>query len=83
MVNYALKTVGMPYDEKKMQEAFGVIESCYLGDGWYSDGVTLQRDYYISFAMHFYALIYAKLEPAEEQSKVYLERARLFAQDYE
>ena len=37
-----------------------LIERMYLGDGWYMDGKTTQRDYYISFAFSYYSLIYVK-----------------------
>lgn len=43
------------------------------GDGWYSDGDNEQYDYYISFAMHFYGILYAGLRQKEdsEMCKVY------------
>ncbi|GAA3413106.1 DUF2264 domain-containing protein [Streptosporangium vulgare] len=37
------------------------LESFALGGGWYGDGPTAQRDYYVPFAMHFYGLVYAAL----------------------
>ena len=60
------------------------IEDFYLGDGWYSDGKTAQRDYYISFAMHFYSLIYAGVMKKEdpERAAVYIQRGEMFAQDF-
>ncbi len=40
-------------------EELALIDSMYIGDGWYVDGKTTQRDYYIPFAFHYYGLIYA------------------------
>ncbi len=84
LVNLGLKNVGEGYNSEKVEESLAIIEDCYLGDGWYSDGKTKQRDYYIPFAMHFYGLIYAKImrEEDRERSKRYIERAKLFAEDY-
>lgn len=84
IVNLGLKSVGESYDSVLMEQALEKIESCYLSDGWYSDGPGLQRDYYIAFAMHFYGLIYAKLMEQEDpkRSKRLKERAHLFAQSF-
>ena len=84
IVNLGLKKVGEPYDRKLMEEALEKIEACYLSDGWYSDGSSLQRDYYIAFAMHFYSLIYAKLMEKEdpERSVRLKERGRIFARSF-
>ena len=71
IVNLGLKKVGEPYDRKLMEEALEKIEACYLSDGWYSDGSSLQRDYYIAFAMHFYSLILHKLVDCLEKCLIY------------
>lgn len=84
IVNLGLKKVGAPYDQKIMEAALEKIEDCYLSDGWYSDGPSLQRDYYIAFAMHFYGLIYAKLMDEEdpERSARFKERGKVFARSF-
>ncbi|MWC27884.1 DUF2264 domain-containing protein [Paenibacillus sp. MMS18-CY102] len=84
LVNLGLKKVGAPYGEAAMNQALAFIDECYLGDGWYADGKTEQRDYYIAFAMHYYALVYAGVMAGEdpERCKRFKERARLFAQDF-
>lgn len=84
IVNIGLKKVGARYNEEAMNESLEIIEGCYLGEGWYSDGKSNQRDYYIPFAMHFYGLIYAKTmkEIDPERSKRFTERATLFAKDF-
>ncbi len=84
LVNCALRHVGVEYDKEQLEKDLNRIEDFYLGDGWYSDGVTKQRDYYIGFAMHFYSLIYTKLMEKEdaERSAKYRERARCYARDF-
>lgn len=42
-----------------LEEYLEGLETFYLGEGWYRDGDSGQKDYYISFAIHFYSLIYA------------------------
>lgn len=84
LVNCGLRRVGARYSAEQIERDLDRIDEFYLGDGWYSDGPTAQRDYYIAFAMHFYSLLYAvfceKADP--ERSRRYKERAALFARDY-
>lgn len=84
LVNLGLKHVGAEYSQEAINNALKIIEECYLGDGWYSDGKTEQRDYYISFAMHFYSLIYVKVmrEEDAERSRKFEKRAKRFAEDF-
>lgn len=84
LVNCGLRRVGAKYSEEWLCKDLAHIDDFYLGEGWYSDGATAQRDYYIPFAMHFYSLIYAAL--CQQQDPVrcerYRKRAELFAQDF-
>lgn len=84
MVNIGLQKVGARFSQEGIEKAMAIIESCYLGEGWYSDGKSIQRDYYIAFAMHYYGLIYAKemavLDPI--RSTLFKERAATFAKDF-
>ncbi len=82
LVNVAMKKVGKPYSLKRMEECLEKIESFYIGNGWYADGHIDQRDYYISFAIHFYSLIYALYAGDEARAKVYRERASEFAKTF-
>ena len=86
LVNVAMRKRDYPYDEKQLKADLQKMESYYLGDGWYRDGVSAQKDYYISFAMHYYGLLYAaamKDEPEEaERCQRFLSRAELFARDF-
>lgn len=83
LINIGLRKVEARYSEEAIDNSIAIIESCYLGDGWYTDGKTKQRDYYIAFAIHFYFLIYAKemKEVDPERSQLFIDRATLFAQD--
>ncbi len=84
LVNLGLKAVGQKFSQEKIDEAVSKYHSYYIGNGWYSDGKSLQMDYYISFAMHFYTLIYAKLCEKTDpiNSKLFKERAEIFAKDF-
>ncbi len=84
LVNLGLAHVGAKHDEAAMHAALDRLEQFYLGDGWYSDGPTAQRDYYIAFAMHYYGLLYATLAGQRDPQRAerFRERAAAFAQDF-
>jgi hypothetical protein len=84
IVNVGLKKAGAPYDAEKLNEALTRIDTFYLSDGWYSDGIGAHSDYYVAFALHFYGLIYAALMRKEDpaRSAVFLERATKFASHF-
>ncbi|GAA1672892.1 DUF2264 domain-containing protein [Nonomuraea maheshkhaliensis] len=83
LVNLGLARVGADHDPAATREALDRLESFSLGDhGWYSDGPTRQRDYYVPFAMHFYGLIYAALADSSERAERFRDRAALFARDF-
>jgi hypothetical protein len=82
LVNLGLARVGAEHDPAATHKALDRLEEFYLGDGWYSDGPTTQRDYYIPFAMHFYGLIYARLADDPARAARFADRAALFARDF-
>ncbi len=84
LVNIALKKLGCRYDEDKLKRYLDGVDSFYLGDGWYQDGDSGQKDYYISFAIHFYSLFYVRVmnEEDHERCEIYKERAMLFAKEF-
>lgn len=84
MVNVGLKKVGEEYDREMMEKYLDGLETFYLGDGWYCDGDSGQKDYYISFAIHYYSLIYADQMKDEDDSRCrrYRERAMTFAKQF-
>ncbi|MGL4697895.1 DUF2264 domain-containing protein [Enterococcus larvae] len=77
--NYEMDTL------EQIEKDFAKIETFYLGNGWYYDGVNVQIDYYISFAIHYYSLIYAVLFEEEDprRSSLLKERASEFAQTFQ
>ncbi|MEA4830885.1 MAG: DUF2264 domain-containing protein, partial [Enterococcus thailandicus] len=59
-------------------------EEFYQKNGWYCDGEETQFDYYISFAIHYYSLVYARFMAEEDPERVAVikERATFFAQTF-
>lgn len=84
ITNVALKKCGMPYSEERINYGKDRYESFYLGNGWYSDGVRPQKDYYTSFGIHFYCLLYAMYMEHDdpETCRRYKERAKVFAETF-
>ncbi len=84
LVNLALKKMGRKYDDKKLEHYLNGADTFYLGDGWYRDGDSGQKDYYVSFAIHFYNLFYASVMEREDpkRCRIYKERAEIFAKQF-
>lgn len=84
MVNIGLKNVGMPYSDDMIEWGVTKLDEWYLGDGWFKDGVSNNKDYYIGFAIHFYSLVYAKyIEKAyPDRSKRMKAKAAEYARDF-
>jgi len=82
LVDLGLEECGVDFDRSLTEQYLEELDGFYLGDGWYRDGNIRRVDHYIPFAMHFYALIYAKLKRGDEaRVQRYKERAELFARD--
>lgn len=82
LVNLGLARVGADHSPAATRAALDRLDGFYLGDGWYADGPTAQRDYYVAFAMHFYGLVYAGLAPDTPHAARFRERAARFARDF-
>lgn len=84
LVNASLKRLGVKHDPAAIEDCLTRLEEFYLQDGWYSDGVTDRRDYYVSFSIHFALLIYSHFMETEDPVRVamYRERAAAFANDF-
>jgi len=84
MVQLGFKRAGLPWQPDAIAQRFAMMDTYYLGDGWYSDGPGRPKDYYISMAFHFYGLIYATLNGEEDAARAATirKRARLFAGDF-
>ena len=84
LTNLALKSVGRPYSQERLDSGLGLIEEFYHGGGWYHDGAAGEMDYYNPFVMVSYSLLYAMLLDREEPERCarFRRRAREFARDY-
>lgn len=84
LVNLALKSCGLPYDKERLEDYLDYIEGCYEGNGWYVDGQNGEKDYYVSFAFHYYGLLYAKFMKNEdgERCAEYRRRATVFGEEF-
>lgn len=67
-----------------MEAELRFIDTMYVGKGWYIDGKSSQKDYYVPFAFHYYGLIFAKLmkDDFPEWSEKFIYRAKEFTKDY-
>lgn len=81
LVNIALKSVNKIYSKKRLNECLEKIETFYVDKGWYFDGRTANRDYYVAFALHFYGLIYSMFVD-DEYAKRYRQRAMEYAKSF-
>ncbi|WP_405580129.1 DUF2264 domain-containing protein [Streptomyces sp. NBC_01190] len=81
MISLGLDRVGYAHDTDARHARLDRLESYALTDGWYADGATEQRDYYIPWAMHFYGLIYAALAGERDPARAerFRQRAAAFA----
>lgn len=84
LVNVALRARGCAWDAQKLAAALEEWDSFYLGDGWYQDGDSGQKDYYVSFALHYYGLLYARFcgESDPPRAETFRSRAARFARDF-
>ncbi len=84
IVNIALKSINQEYNKEILQQSLEVIETFYIDNGWYSDGICDRIDYYIPMGFHYYSLIYAKVMEKDDpkRSKLFKDRAAMFAKDF-
>lgn len=84
LVNLALKSVAMPYSPELLEDGLCKIDSYYSGDGWSTDGASVQKDYYIPWAIQYYGLLYSKFaaDTDPQRATLYRQRAELFAQQF-
>lgn len=84
LVNVALASFGIDHREQ-IDCDLAEVETFYLGNGWYCDGKPYRMDYYVSFAIHYYSLIYAVLfaEEDPERARLFKERAAQFSETFQ
>ena len=80
LVNIGFMKAGRPADEKRLKEDLDLMESHYVGDGWYFDYPT-KRDYYTLWGFHYYSLVYAAAmrDTDPDRCRRFEDRARLIA----
>ncbi len=93
IVEAFLRSVGGPWSAEDLERNEAAVEGWYLGDGWYTDGLSgvdtaRNFDWYAGWAMHVYPLWYGRISGAgvdgrhRERLRRYLDGARhLFAPD--
>lgn len=80
LVDLGLEQCGIDFDRQLTTDYLDELDGFYLSDGWYRDGIVRRVDHYIPFAMHFYGLLYARLNKGDDaRAERLVERARLFA----
>lgn len=84
MIDLGLEKVGVTFDKSFTNAYLEDLDTMYIDEGWYGDGRNASIDYYNPFALHFYGMIYAFVmrEKDPERSKIYKDRALLFAKQY-
>jgi hypothetical protein len=92
IVEAFLRSVGGPWSAEDLERNEAAIETWYLADGWYTDGLSgvdtaRNFDWYAGWAMHVYPLWYGRItgtldEGHRERLRRYLDGARhLYAPD--
>ncbi|OLP60611.1 hypothetical protein BJF93_20020 [Xaviernesmea oryzae] len=80
LVDLGLERCGIEVDRDGTHAYLDQLEGFALEDGWYRDGPVRRADHYVPFAMHFYGLIYARLQQGDEaRAERFRQRARRFA----
>lgn len=80
LVNTGFLKMGWRVDADRLREDLDMMESHYVGDGWYFDYPT-KRDYYTLWGFHYYSLLYAAAMKTEdpERCRRFEERAKKIA----
>ncbi|MGW6276972.1 DUF2264 domain-containing protein [Kribbella sp. NPDC055071] len=64
-----LRSVGGPHDQARVDSFLEYLDTCYLGEGWHSDGRPDGRggnvDWYAGFAMQLFSLWYCRISVGE------------------
>jgi hypothetical protein len=84
LVQMGFERVGVAVDDDARARSVALLDSFYVGDGWYTDGAGGNVDYYVPFAFHTYGLILAASELGDRGAAArYVERALQFAGDFQ
>jgi len=84
LVSLGLERVEVDHDRGVRERALQRLESFYVADGWYADGIGRRFDHYIGFAMHFYGLVYTRFAQDDEaRCERMRQRATEFALEFQ
>jgi len=72
-----LASVGAPHRQEDIDGGLDRIEDWYVGDGWYSDGDGRGFDYYNSWALHWYPLLWTRMVGERDGGRRLVYRRRL------
>jgi hypothetical protein len=62
IVNAFLKSAGFPHRQDEIDGNLDTVDSWYRRDGWYTDGPGANYDYYVGWAIHFYTLLWCRID---------------------
>jgi hypothetical protein len=85
VVNTFLKSVGADYRQGIVDRGLDVVDTWYRRDGWYTDGPGRNYDYYIGWALHFWTLMWCRLDGARsdpDRVATYRDRVRRYLEQY-
>ena len=84
-VNAFLKSVGAPYREDEIARGLELVDSWYRRNGWYSDGAGTSFDYYVGWGIHFFTLLWRRMDGDQSdpsRAAVYGRRALQYLDKY-
>jgi hypothetical protein len=84
-INAFLKSVGGPYRSDEVARGLDLVDSWYRRDGWYSDGAGTNYDYYVGWAIHFFTLMWCRLDGDRSEptrAAVYRRRVRQYLDQF-
>ncbi|MBC9889865.1 MAG: DUF2264 domain-containing protein [Opitutae bacterium] len=75
---------GFPAYRAVIDRWFEELESMYLGDGWYRDGMNQSVDFYNAYAWHYYGLWWIRLygQGDPDRCERWIRRTRAFLPNY-
>jgi hypothetical protein len=85
IVNAFLKSVGVPHRQDEIDGNLDAVDSWYRRDGWYTDGPGANYDYYVGWAIHFYTLMWCRIDgDASDAARaaVYRRRAARYLEQF-
>ncbi|GAA1604177.1 DUF2264 domain-containing protein [Kribbella hippodromi] len=73
-----LRSVDGPHDQAKVDEYLEYLDSCYLDEGWYTDGRDGNVDWYAGFVMQLFSLWYCRMSGDQDRQVQYAARLKAY-----